>query len=701
MITINLLFAAAQAVGALALLFILPGLALGPILLPGATTSLERLGRAAVVSLLTTAVGCTVLAALGILNSGTVVVMAMALTLPALRHRSRRVPPRRFDLLLGLAATGLLLLLVIVPSQFEVGGSLRPWTSTVWYYGALSDRVAAAGSIPRFMTEWGTDRPFQTDYLPFTAHAAAAFQLLPGDLPLRMELYRLTLLWSAAITATLLWRRWLSTWLAVLGAVLLLAADRLAFKFVAFKPETFALVIALGCVWAFDVALAGRSRRYLALALAGAGATYLSHAEVFLVLAALLAAVGVSRVLVTRPAWRAPEEGPRARTLPGVGRRAVRAGGLWLIVVGGGLVAGSLANFAVAGEFRLLGYVPGHPAATGKVNVPLSEAPPGWTLSGDPTWDFYVAAVAPGQMDRAAPTSFLDRQMLPRAILAVWPGLDGRSGSMLVVLLGLVLVPFIAWRWLDTRRRRLWIMAITFSLVLAAGSLLLFALSDTYVPARVGPRRLMPYELLLPVTAAVLVLWGVNQALRDGWRAVLPPRRSFGRSRAMAAAGIALAVLTAGMIAPAPARPGETDDEAARISAVGMEAWRWIATETPAGARVLTNAYTDGVVAGLAERTGIIDGRAVYLEDPAFLAASTSLLLRARTSFLDPGGRVAHDFLASERVDYLLVADAAAGASGSDIGGYLPFETDVVAVDRQYTLVRTFGDGRLRLYAVP
>ena len=38
------------------------------------------------------------------------------------------------------------------------------------------------------------------------------------------------------------------------------------------------------------------------------------------------------------------------------------------------------------------------------------------------------------------------------------------------------------------------------------------------------------------------------------------------------------------------------------------------------GTRLLANAYTDGAVAAVAHRVGIVDGRAVYLENPTFLA---------------------------------------------------------------------------------
>ncbi len=47
------------------LLFLLPGAALGPMVLPGASSPLARVGRAAGVSLLATLLLCTILARLG------------------------------------------------------------------------------------------------------------------------------------------------------------------------------------------------------------------------------------------------------------------------------------------------------------------------------------------------------------------------------------------------------------------------------------------------------------------------------------------------------------------------------------------------------------------------------------------------------------------------------------------------------------
>ena len=96
-------------------------------------------------------------------------------------------------------------------------------------------------------------------------------------------------------------------------------------------------------------------------------------------------------------------------------------------VLAGGLLVGAVATYGLTGELRVLGYVARDRAGTeAPAPPPADEMPPGWTFTDDPTWDFYVAAVAPGQQGREPPSSFTDRRLLPRSILHVWPGLDAR-----------------------------------------------------------------------------------------------------------------------------------------------------------------------------------------------------------------------------------------------------------------------------------
>jgi hypothetical protein len=97
---------------------------------------------------------------------------------------------------------------------------------------------------------------------------------------------------------------------------------------------------------------------------------------------------------------------------------------------------------------------------------------------------------------------------------------------------------------------------------------------------------------------------------------------------------------------------------------------------------------------------GIVDGRAVYLEDPPFLAEATSLSLGARVVFGTPAAPGAGTYLSRERVTHLLVATD--GPNGTDLGGYLLFAADVEAIraDPRFRLVRDFDGGRLLLFEV-
>lgn len=675
------------------LLFLLPGMALGPLVLPCASTPLARIGRAAGVSLLVVLIGCTILARLGLLSGASVVALTLGASgLGILVRRPRwRMPVlrarRRAWWMAAAAWTALALGLIVIPSHLGVRPDLLPRSSTTWYYLQLAQATANLGAFPAQLGEWGALRPFPTDYLPVTAHTAGALLLLPGDPLVRLEIYRVTVLALAVLFATLLFRRWVSGWTALAGAILLLGTARLDQKFDGYRPETFALVLALFTVWVADRAIVERDRRLVALAIAGVAVVFLAHAEVFLILAPALVGLGVARLFV------AP--GGRGRTL-GLRRPARRlvVPGLAVAIVAGGTVLGVAGGWALTGESRVLGYVVGDapPPHLGDARGRPGEIPAGWTFTDDPTWDFYTASVAPRLAGMPPPDAFTDAQLLPRSLLVIWPGLDGRTRSGLAVLGALVVAPFLAWPFLDARRRGFLLGWAVFAGLLIAGSVVLFALSDTYVPQRTAGRRLMPYLLLVPVVAMTAGLWIVGRLSAPGWRALFP-----GRGRALAA-GLALAVLTAGAVSASPRGDPTGDERDAALSPAGYDAYRWMAAELPAGARILANAYTDGAIAAVAGRIGIVDGRAVYLEPPEFLAEATALCLGARVVFGTPAAPGAGTYLAREGVTHLLVATA--GPLGTDLGGYLLFETDVEAIrsDPRFRLVRAFGEGRLLLF---
>ncbi|MEO8437928.1 MAG: hypothetical protein ABI562_05675 [Chloroflexota bacterium] len=693
---IALLTSAVVAAMVSVLLFLLPGVALGPFAIRSASTPLAWLGRAAGVSLLAVLIECTVLARLGVLSAASVVVVTLAISAVgiAVRRPRVRLPSvrRHRDWWAGaLAASLLVLALIVVPSNLSVRPDLLPRSSTSWYYLHLAQATADLGAFPSQIGEWGALRPFPTDYLPITAHTAGALLLLPGDPLVRLEVYRLLILTLAAVFATLLFRRWISGWAAVAGAILLLGTVRLAGKFDGYRPETVALVVALFTLWVIDRAIVERDRRLMGLGVVGSAVVFLGHAEVFLIMAPAIVGIGVARLLIA-PGGRGRTLGLRRPTLRGSGALGLAVG-----IVAAGAILGAASAWALTGQSRVLGYVAGRSAPPAELTAARGlpgEVPAGWTFTDDPTWDFYTASVAPALAGTPPPDGFTDSLLLPRSILVVWPGLDGRTRSGLVVLGALAVAPFLAWPLLDARRRRFLLAWAVFAALLIAGSLLLFSLSHTYVPQRTAGRRLLPYLLLMPVVATTLLLWLVGRWSAPGWRALLP-----GRGRAVAAA-LALAILTTGAVSAAPRADPTVDDREAALSPAGYDAYRWMAAELPADARILANAYTDGAIAAVTGRIGIVDGRAVYLEDPAFLAESTALCLGARVVFGTPSAPGTATFLARERVTHLLVATD--GPNGNDLGGYLLFDTDLAAIraDPRFRLVREFDGGRILLFEV-
>ena len=137
---IALLTSAVLATMVSVLLFAVPGIALGPLVIRTASSPLSWAGRAAGVSLLVVLIECTVLATLGLLSAASVAAVTIALSaLGLLVRRPRfRVPvvrPRRRSWLAAAAiGTLLALVVIVVPSHLGVLPDLLPRSSTTWYY---------------------------------------------------------------------------------------------------------------------------------------------------------------------------------------------------------------------------------------------------------------------------------------------------------------------------------------------------------------------------------------------------------------------------------------------------------------------------------------------------------------------------------------------------------------------------------------
>ena len=121
--------------------------------------------------------------------------------------------------------------------------------------------------------------------------------------------------------ATVLFRRWVSSPYALAGAILLLGTVRLDQKFDGYRPETVAFVLALFVLWVADRAFVERDRRLVGLAIVGAAVVFLSHAEVFLILAC-----GAGRARDRADAGRGAESRVEARASAADRSRARRSG---------------------------------------------------------------------------------------------------------------------------------------------------------------------------------------------------------------------------------------------------------------------------------------------------------------------------------------------------------------------------------------
>lgn len=700
---IAILLGATRAAVALALLFVVPGITLGPVLIPGASTHLARLGRAVGVSLVVTALACTMLARLGLLRPTILVALLVGMTLLPLHARRPRRPRRPSGHArrwwLGAAAGAVLAIaLAVYPAGPQPGGVPLPSGPTAWPDATLAWSTAATGGLRADLPAWGAAGPFAVDHGPLTAHSAAAFLLMPADPLLQLDLYRLAVLLAGLVLATLLLRRWVSTWIALLGAILLFRTVAIGAAVAGYGPVAWGLVVALFALWLTDRAIVERSRGLAVAATISAAVVLMVEVQVFLVLAAGVAGIAAARAFV-RPGG-GPESagglgyrhGRRIGLRAPVGMEVLRPLLLGAAIVIGGAGAGLIGDGMLTGDIRILRYlVAGPPRAPATLEL-VGQPPAGWESSGDPTWDFHVAATDASRFGERPPDTFVDGRLLSASVVHIWPWLDGRVLLALIALAAILAVPLGGWPFADVRRQRAILAWTAFTAALLGGAVLVFSLSPTYVPRRVGPTGLVPFIAITLVAAAVVGLWWLDRLMR-------PRLRETFRRGAMPLAGAVLAAVTTIVVIPVPSPGGTDDDQQPVLSPTGYEAYRWLAANHP-GSRVLANGWTDGALAAVSGQSGILDGPAPYLDDQALLARATGLLLDARLLFAEPDGAGAAAYLKRERVEYLLIVTTA--GTGDDLGGHTPFEVDLATLEksRRYRIEERFGDGRLLLYRV-
>ncbi len=612
--------AALQAAVALALIFVVPGLALGPLLAPGASTPLGRIGRAVGASLLTTSIGCTVLAWLGILRPASTIAPAPG------RQRSR--PARSGDASIrdfrrAVADAAIRWWLGAgcggrprrgrwssIPSRLAVGESLLPFTSTVWYYANL-----AAGRRRRRPLPGGP---------PGVGHRAAVPDRLPaGHRPHRRDApapARRPARPARALPAGPARRRAGPGHASCSGAGSA-AGSPCSGRSSSWPPSGSSSSTSptsprrsrstwpcSGCGWSTGRSSSG-SRRLAPTAAVDRRARLPGPCR------GLPRLPGGGRrdrggalfVVAGGPAALARASG----SLPGSGDGSGSRSGSWPSAV----VGGTLANGALTGSFRIVGYVTAdRPETDRRSRRPRASSRRrsrrAGRFSGDPTWDFYVAAVAPAEVGQPAPHRFLDPRMLPRSILVVWSGLDARQRAALVVLLALLVAA-------DRR------LAVPRSAATPGGPSPGPSSASRSSPARTScSRSATPTSRSGPGRAGscpTSCSWPSGRASSCSGRSTGWPPVAGGpccpHRGAMVAAGTALAILCTGDgLGRARWPRSTTPSRGSRRSATTPTAG---STRTSApDARILTNAYTDGALTALSHRVGIVDGRAVYLENP-------------------------------------------------------------------------------------
>ncbi|MGE3619352.1 MAG: hypothetical protein AB7L84_02725 [Acidimicrobiia bacterium] len=474
---------------------------------------------------------------------------------------------------------------------------------TPWYYWGLADETASAGDIPVEVREWGgTPVESLAAYPGFTSGTAALIAQSPGGgfEPARavMVLTTVATLVGLAAVVAALGGTTVGVLVAVPGVLSLWIV---AVKLASYRPEPtgYGLMLAAGALALRWMRSGDRS----ALVVGGVAFVALGqvHGIDHVLAAVMVAAAAACSLLVDRDGLRATA-GRAAATLSWA---AAWAG--WTLLLTGSLSSAEAAD--------------GLPQRGG---------------TSDPTWAF-VRALSGGPVTEPPSALELARAALSEGIAGVSP--VAFRGGVLVLVLALV-----GWAVLGRGEDRaraarvlVWVAAV------AAGILavcLWFALRwETYVPRRTGfSRMLQLVVLVIPVAAGLLA------SMR-------------GRLGRVAAA----VVLVAG--AAATVRSWGPTTELFEYQRPTSEQIGLLASlDLSPGAVVLTNTYTEGIVADVLDASGLLEGRAPYTY-PDLLDRAVHLLRESAAFFADP---VAHqDLLEEEGVTHVLVATYGSYALGT------------------------------------
>lgn len=552
----------------------------------------------------------------------------------------------------------------------EPNGEL-PHGPVTWYYLWLVSETISSRGIPSTIAEWGTMRSFPVEYAASTIHAAITSVLGGGFDMTFAQRYRLVEVGLAIAAFYALWRRWLPAWWAWTGALLMLSTSYLSGKFLGSAPETFGFTLVAWSAWLFDQSLDRRSYRWGAITGFVSAIAFLAHAEVWLLTVPLWGGILLSRLLphiVSRRSlavkrWRLST----ARRVALITRPLLLAVISVLVFatvwVGGGLVTGNLA--------RVLDL-------TSRI-----KSSSGTTHQGqDPTWQLVAAMTDPRLLNIPPPNVF------SQIIDSVWsrtifPGLNLGDTDVRIALGVAIVLITMALRWAPRAAVRGAVTWMVFGVGVYVIVAALTGFYHTYIPQRAAT-RLREYDALLLVGVLSGIGWLVTATTH---RVLVVLLRRYRREPkkwtpwVLALTNLAVAVVM--FVKVTPLHTGTYREYNIALNPAVYDSLKWMRKHLPTGTVILAAGYTQGTIGEVGGMNGWIDGRAPYLESPAWRDGATRRLLNIRTYFLDP---TANQKLLPAQVDYILAGPQPLGTA---------FPVNIASLIRAPNLrfIRSWGQG--------